>query len=94
MCVTGLSIRHVAERFQRSNNTISKYFQKILNAVSTGSFYNKHVQLPRVGDPTPEYIRGSSKFYPFFQDAIGAMDGTHINCCPSAADRHAARNRK
>ena len=24
MCVTGLSIRHVAERFQRSNDTISK----------------------------------------------------------------------
>jgi hypothetical protein len=26
--------------------------------------------------------------------AIGAMDGTHINCCPTAEDRHAARNRK
>lgn len=25
MCVTGLTIRHVAERFQRSNETISKY---------------------------------------------------------------------
>lgn len=24
MCVTGMSIRHVAERFQRSNDTISK----------------------------------------------------------------------
>ncbi len=24
MCVTGLSIRHVGERFQRSNETISK----------------------------------------------------------------------
>ena len=24
MCVTGLSLRHVAERFQRSNDTISK----------------------------------------------------------------------
>jgi len=22
------------------------------------------------------------------------MDGTHINCCPSAAERQAARNRK
>jgi hypothetical protein len=26
MCVTGLSVKHVGERFQRSNDTISKYF--------------------------------------------------------------------
>jgi hypothetical protein len=26
MCVTGLSVRHVGERFQRANETISKYF--------------------------------------------------------------------
>lgn len=26
MCVTGLSVRHVGERFQRSNETISRYF--------------------------------------------------------------------
>lgn len=25
MCVTGLSVRHIGERFQRSNETISKY---------------------------------------------------------------------
>lgn len=26
--------------------------------------------------------------------AIGAIDGTHINCCLTAEDRHAAQNRK
>ena len=26
MCVTGLSVRHVGERFQRANETVSKYF--------------------------------------------------------------------
>ena len=30
ICVTGLSIRHVAERFQRSNETISKYAHYLL----------------------------------------------------------------
>jgi hypothetical protein len=30
MCVTGLSIRHVGERFQRSNETISMYFLPVV----------------------------------------------------------------
>ncbi|KAF8152621.1 hypothetical protein B0H34DRAFT_644259, partial [Crassisporium funariophilum] len=67
---------------------------KILTTVSSGPFSNKHVWLPGVNDPTPEYICLSSRFYPFFCNAIGATDGTHINCNPSAEDWHAARNRK
>jgi hypothetical protein len=30
-CTTGLSIRHVGERFQRSNDTISKYVQAMVS---------------------------------------------------------------
>lgn len=56
--------------------------------------YDKYVQLPRVGDPTPEVIRNDPRVMPFFQDAIGAIDGTHIPCMPSAAERDTARNRK
>ncbi|KXN83396.1 hypothetical protein AN958_01484 [Leucoagaricus sp. SymC.cos] len=94
MCVTGISVCHVGERFQRSNETISKYFQLILSAFSSLPFYSKYVQLPRVDDPTPEFIQSQHKFAQFFGGAIGAMDGTHISCCPSAADHAAARNWK
>jgi hypothetical protein len=52
------------------------------------------VQLPDANSPTPPEIRNSEKFYPFFADALGAIDGTHIHCTPSAADRDSARNRK
>ncbi|KAJ7718236.1 hypothetical protein B0H16DRAFT_1217627, partial [Mycena metata] len=93
-CVTGLSIRHVGERFQRSNETISKYFRRVLIAVSSPPFYTQYVRLPSARDPIPESIRSNPKFFPFFKDAIGSMDGTHINCAPSAADRQASRNRK
>ncbi|KJA13471.1 hypothetical protein HYPSUDRAFT_151558, partial [Hypholoma sublateritium FD-334 SS-4] len=71
-----------------------RYFRKILGAISSGPFYQKYVRLPRVNDPVPEFILRQKRFNPFFNMAIGAMDGTHINCCPSAADRQAARNRK
>ena len=62
--------------------------------LSSHPFYDKYVQLPKVGDPPPDHIRNETKFWPYFQNAIGAMDGTHINACPSAEERHAARNRK
>ncbi|KAK0440669.1 uncharacterized protein EV420DRAFT_1249896, partial [Desarmillaria tabescens] len=39
MCVTGLSVRHVGERFQRSNETIAKYFKLIVTALSSPPFY-------------------------------------------------------
>ena len=39
---------------------------------------------------TPSKISNNTKFYPFLRDAVGAMDGTHINCCPSVADCEAS----
>ena len=50
--------------------------------------------MPGVDDPISSYISGQRRFTPWFNNAIGAMDGTHINSCPSTADRHASRNRK
>ncbi|KAF9004678.1 hypothetical protein BDQ17DRAFT_1240847 [Cyathus striatus] len=86
MCITGLSIRHVAERFQHSNETILKYFKKILFALSSPPFYPKYVHLPHTSDPVPAAIINNPKWFPFFDGAIGAMDGTHITCHPSAAE--------
>jgi hypothetical protein len=31
--------------------------------------------------------QGISKFFPYFEEALRAMDGTHITCCLSAAER-------
>ncbi|KAF8214402.1 hypothetical protein K438DRAFT_1503893, partial [Mycena galopus ATCC 62051] len=105
-CVTGMSTRLVGERFQRSNETISKYFRCVLIALSSPPFYTHYwtlliflvespcVHLPSDGDPTPQTIASSPKFFPFFEDAIGSMDGTHINSSPSVADRQASKNRK
>jgi DDE superfamily endonuclease len=56
-------------------------------AVSSPPFYTKYVHLPRASEATPSSILNNPKFFPFFQNALGGMDGTHINCCPSAAER-------
>ncbi|KIK15624.1 hypothetical protein PISMIDRAFT_39956, partial [Pisolithus microcarpus 441] len=39
-------------------------------------------------------IANNPKFYPFFKDAIGAIDGTHIACVPSANKRDLMHNWK
>jgi hypothetical protein len=61
---------------------------------SSAPFYNQYVHLPPVGAPTPPKIRNNPKFYPFFKDALSAIDGTHINCNAMAEMRQAARDRK
>ncbi|KAJ3991095.1 hypothetical protein F5050DRAFT_1539800, partial [Lentinula boryana] len=94
MCVTGLSIHHVGERFQHANPTISKYFVEVLEKLSSPDFYNQYVQLPPSDEPIPDFIRTNKKFFPFFVGALGAVDGTHITCLPSAAQRDLAQNRK
>ncbi|KIN97277.1 hypothetical protein M404DRAFT_135861, partial [Pisolithus tinctorius Marx 270] len=45
-CVTGLTVRHVGEHFQWSNDTISRYFKKLLFIFSEPPFYITYVQFP------------------------------------------------
>jgi hypothetical protein len=66
----------------------------ILNTLSSHPFYNKFVHLPSENEPVPEEIQNNTKFWPFFRNVLGAMDGTHINCNPSASERQSAQNRK
>jgi hypothetical protein len=73
---------------------LPRYFQEILFALSSPPFYSKYVYLPSDTTPIPDEIRNNTKFYPFFNGALGAIDGTHINCCPSVTERQSARNRK
>jgi hypothetical protein len=71
-----------------------RYFLKMLLFFSSAPFYNDHVKLPCADAPIPPEIQNNPKLYPFFKDTLCAIDGTHINCCPSPADQQAARNRK
>lgn len=75
---------------------MNRSFIEILNAISLpqNSFYPTYVQLPKADDPVPPFILNNPKFYPFLKNALGAIDGTHINCNPSASERAGARNRK
>ena len=66
----------------------------MLGIFSSPPFYTDNVRLPNEDTPTPDRIRNNPKFWPYFKDALGAVDGTHINAIVSAADRQAMRDRK
>ena len=61
---------------------------------SSAPFYTHLVKLPPIDAPIPPEIQENPKYYPFFKDALGAIDGTHINCSASAEMRQSARDRK
>jgi hypothetical protein len=66
----------------------------MLTIFSSPPFYTTYVRLPTAEDPSPSEIRDNPKLWPFFKDALGAIDGSHIHCAPPAIDRASYRNRK
>ncbi|KIM59389.1 hypothetical protein SCLCIDRAFT_90533, partial [Scleroderma citrinum Foug A] len=91
--VTGLSIRHTSEHFQQSNETISWYFHKMVIIFSSAPFYTTYVHMP-APDKVQAEIWSNPRFWPYFKDVIGALDGSHIHAAPVSMERSAFQNRK
>jgi hypothetical protein len=82
--------RNAQERFEHSGETISRYFHKTLEAV--GSLHSEWVTLDF--DLTPDRIHQDPRFFPFFKDAVGAIDGTLIPISLSPIEGVRFRSRK
>ncbi|XP_030458817.2 uncharacterized protein LOC115679372 [Syzygium oleosum] len=66
--------RVIGGRFHRSIDTVHRYFKIVLQAIL--KLY-KHV-VKESSNSTPPEISSSRRFYPYFKDCIGAIDGTHV----------------
>src|SRR5262249_49256231 len=71
-----------------------RYFRKMVIIFATQPFYTEFVQQPTSQDPIPSQICNNPKYFPYFKDSIGALDGSHIHSAPAALDRPLHRNRK
>ena len=67
---------------------------KMLLIFSSKPFYSDFVRLPKINDPISPYILDNPKFHPYFDGAIGAIDGTHFDCSGTAQQRAIAYDRK
>jgi len=87
------SNRAVQERFQHSGDTVSRYFHQVLQAIN--HLISKYIKLPTLtSSEIPVAITSNPKFYNFFNDCIGALDGTHIAARVPAERAAPFRNRK
>ena len=69
-------------------------FHCILDAVTSLAFYHVYVKLPDTDTPLHSYIANNLKFFPFFKDSLGALDGTHVAATHSLRIAHTTAIKK
>ncbi|XP_074347447.1 uncharacterized protein LOC141686303 [Apium graveolens] len=82
----GCGNRLMQEMWNHSGETISRHFHSVLQAVCRlASDYIKPASNYNTGCGyhTPQHER----YHPYFEDAIGAIDGTHIKCRVKETER-------
>ncbi|XP_054820765.1 protein ALP1-like [Prosopis cineraria] len=79
------------EMFRRSGETISRHFHQVLTAII--DLEEKFLVQPNGSTILPE-IKKDKKFFPYFKDCVGAIDGTHIRVKVPSLDAPRYRGRK
>jgi hypothetical protein len=90
----GTSYRQVAERWQHSTSTISDVMKVVSSAILTANKSKTFLPIPTVGQGISNRILESDKYYSFFENCIGALDGCHIPAYVPMSEQKAFRNRK
>ncbi|KAJ1691833.1 hypothetical protein LUZ63_015988 [Rhynchospora breviuscula] len=77
--------------FHQGRATISRDFHRVINAIiELEATYFKQPD----GSTTPSEITNNSRFYPYFKDCIGAIDGTHFRVKVNSKEAPKYRGRK
>lgn len=82
--------RVIGANFDRSNETVSRYFRLVLHAIA--ELRAEYIRPPSL--ETPAKIAGHPWFDPYFKDCIGAIDGTHVRASVSKDMEPSFRGRK
>jgi hypothetical protein len=72
------SVRQAENRFERSLGTVHSMFHRVLKSV-----VKLAADIIRPNDPNFSTVQDrlrNPRFYPYFKDCIGAIDGTHVPC--------------
>lgn len=69
-------------------------FHIVLDATLSEQFYSKFVQLPDSNTPLSDVLASDSRFFPFFEGCIGAIDGTHVRASVPSTHKAKYRDRK
>ena len=72
----GYTNRETAERWQHSGATISEIVHEVSDCLD--NIKDRIFKPALAGDPIPAKISNNANFTPYFDNCIGAIDGTHI----------------
>ena len=83
----GLKLRLLRSDYKRSLETISRHFSDVLTAIL--SLSAEFIKLPDPSIQPPDDYK-----WKWFGNALGALDGCHVDVCVPVADQGRYRNRK
>jgi hypothetical protein len=83
----GLKMRLLRGQYKRSLGTISAHFSEVLTAIL--SLHKEFIKLPDPSSTPPDDYK-----WKWFPNALGAIDGCHVDVCVHVSDQGRYRNRK
>ncbi|CAL5405637.1 unnamed protein product [Camellia sinensis] len=91
--IIGHNLRNRTIKFfyRRSGKTVSRHFHQVLKAII--SLEDIFLKQPD-GFNCPPEIRNNPKYWPYFKDCVGAIDGTHFRVRVPNKDAQRYRGRK
>ncbi|XP_033141981.1 uncharacterized protein LOC103856887 [Brassica rapa] len=93
MVAQDLTVRALAERYQRSVDTVDRKLDQVLSVLLKLA---ADIIKPSRGEfTTPSHVLvNNDRYMPFFEDCIGALDGTHLPVRPPSDNPEPYRGRK
>lgn len=83
-----LFIRKFAERFQRSTETIDKYYYKVIKCLLDPAIYRHYIKsLTRTTPRLPSRIADNPDYMPMLKGLVGAINGTYIDIVPPESEK-------
>ncbi|XP_019225341.1 PREDICTED: uncharacterized protein LOC109206925 [Nicotiana attenuata] len=82
----GVGNRMIQERLQHTGETVSRYFHQVLLACLKLAMDIIKPKDPALSDVHTK-LREDNRYWPYFKNCIGAIDGTHVPCIIPSKDQ-------